>query len=67
MLPHPSLLPAAHLAQEDSPQPIYFPEYLEGVNVATPRYTPQSVRPVICTCNVVQEVLLRAEHDCCSR
>jgi len=67
VLPHPSLLPAAHLAQEDSPQPIYFPEYLEGVNVATPRYTPQTVRHILGTCSAVQEVLVKEEHKCCSR
>jgi len=66
VLPHPSLLPAAHLAQEDSPQPLYFPEYLEGVNVATPRYTPQTVRQVLRICSAMQVVLLKWEHDCCS-
>lgn len=45
VLPHAGLLPAALLAldKDQAELPVYIPAYLEGGNVATPRYKPQTV------------------------
>lgn len=45
VLPHAGLLPAALLAldRDQAELPVYIPAYLEGGNVATPRYKPQTV------------------------
>lgn len=45
VLPHAGLLPAALLAldRDQAELPVYTPAYLEGGNVATPRYKPQTV------------------------
>lgn len=48
ILPHADLQPAALLAVED-PLPVYFKEYLEGGNVKTPSYTPESVNTRDCS------------------
>ena len=51
VLPHAGLLPAALLAldKEQAELPIYTTAYLEGGNVATPRYKPQTVRHIFCS------------------
>ena len=49
VLPHAGLLPAALLAldKDQAELPVYIPAYLEGGNVATPRFKPQTVWPVL--------------------